>query len=115
MGYAPPPPSCDGVPIQLGWGTPLAGIGYTWTAYAAGGTPLAVSRRRNILFTIFFAEIQRAPLEQIVLQIKTLDVFRGRDVEVYLFVVCNFQTLKWIVTSMSHSHKPSIPRTVIIL
>ena len=33
------------------------------------------------------AEIQRAPLEQIVLQIKTLEVFRGRDVEVYIYLL----------------------------
>ena len=38
-------------------------------------------------FIVSIAEIQRAPLEQIVLQIKTLEVFRGRDVEVYLLVV----------------------------
>ena len=46
MGYPPP----RGTPWP-GWGTPIQ-TGYTWTGYASGGTPLAVSRRRTALFKI---------------------------------------------------------------
>ena len=38
MDWVPPPP---------GWGTPPPPIGLAWTGYVAGGTPLAVFRRRT--------------------------------------------------------------------
>ena len=40
------------VPPGQGWGTPR--IAYAWTGYAAGGTPLAVSRRKTFLFFSIF-------------------------------------------------------------
>ena len=65
-----PKPGQDGVPhpARIGWGTPgqvrmgyppgqdrvpppPPGIGYAWTDYAAGGTPLAVSQKRTVLFS----------------------------------------------------------------
>ena len=43
-----------GYPLaRSGWGPPaLPGTGYAWTGYAAGGTHLAVSHRRSVLFNI---------------------------------------------------------------
>ena len=38
-------------PGRTGWGSPPEMVG-TWTGYAAGGTPLAVSRRRTFLFEV---------------------------------------------------------------
>ena len=51
-GWGTPPPGRTGVPPpgQVRMGNPL-GTGYTWTGYAAGGTPLAVSRRRTVLLS----------------------------------------------------------------
>ena len=51
MGYPPlarsgcgtPQPGKDGVP-------PPTKTGYAWTGYAAGGKPLAVSRRRTVMY-----------------------------------------------------------------
>ena len=51
-GMGTPWPDQDGVPPpQLGTGyKPLSpGISYAWESYPAGGTPLAVSRRRTFL------------------------------------------------------------------
>ena len=60
MGHPPPRPGQDGLPSRLGLdgvpqeksglGTPPPGTGYAWTGYAVGGTPLAVSRMRTVLF-----------------------------------------------------------------
>ena len=36
--------------VRIGYPSPR--IGYAWTGYAVGGTPLAVSRRRTVLLTL---------------------------------------------------------------
>ena len=52
------------LPARSGWGTivevfPVVSIfhsaGYAWTGYAAGGTPLVVSRMRTFLFQRYLA------------------------------------------------------------
>ena len=54
-----------GLPVPgQDWGVPHMArdgvhpvTGYAWTGYAAGGTPVAVSRRRTVLFYIFLKHI----------------------------------------------------------
>ena len=52
------PSGLDGYLIGTGWSTPSRMFG-AWTGYAAGDTPLAVSRRRTFLkvYTFHLKEI----------------------------------------------------------